>query len=307
LTRGQHRGGCDRPRELPPFVPDDTTLPYFAYGLFKPGEPLYRHIQDLVDGAPNSAMVYGSLRVRDGLPLLKTPAQGTVSGTVIRFAPGLGDRAYSEIGQREPRKHYRWEVAGLADPPELRVNVLVGKSPDKGSVDTESGEWRSGHDALLRDGLALVASMTEKHASVRFSGAPPDSFEWERFFTLQMTYLFLWTVIERYAALAYGPDLEPGEKVAELGADPLFGSLLQPTVKRTHRLFNTKDPDDDYRLDGANPMKSARYYQQVRNNLTHRGKGAWHDAETVRQSLQELLTVMRQMIDQTPGLLENRE
>jgi hypothetical protein len=307
LNIGSPTCGCDRDTELPPFVPDDATLPYFAYGLFKPGEPLYRYIQDVVDGTPTSATVSGSLRVRDGLPLLKVHSHGAVSGNVVRFAPGRGDSAYAEIGKREPRKHYRWEVAGLADPPSLRVNLLVGRRPDKGSVDYESGEWCSARDALLRDGLLLVSSMTEKHSSAPFRSAPPESFEWERFFTLQMTYLFLWTVIERYAALAYGPELRPGQTAAKLGEDRLFWTLLEETVHRTHQLVDTQDPDTTYRLDSANPRKSALYYFQVRNNLTHRGKGAWQDAETVRQSLRELQTIMRQMIERTPGLGQDRE
>jgi hypothetical protein len=36
--------------------------------------------------------------------------------------------------------------------------------------------------------------------------------------------------------------LEPGQKVAELGGDPLFRSLLVKTVQRTHKLFDTRDP-----------------------------------------------------------------
>jgi hypothetical protein len=307
LNIGLRTSGCDRDDELPPFVPGDTTLPYFAYGLFRPGEPLHRYIQDLLDGAPIAATISGSLRVRDGLPLLKMHSDGDVRGSVLRFAPGLGDSAYEQIGKREPRKHYRWETAGLADPPDMRVNLLVGRKPDKGSVDCEAGEWRSARDALLRDGLALVSSMAENHSSVPFRSAPSDSFEWERFFALQMTYLFLWTVIERYAALAYGPDLKPNQKATRLGEDRLFWTLLKETVQRTHLLFDTQDPDTTYRLDSANPRKSALYYFQVRNNITHRGKGAWQDAETVRQSLRELLTIMDEMIRRTPGLGQDRE
>ncbi len=91
MNIGPHTSGCDRDNELPPFVPDDNTLPYFAYGLFKPGEPLYRFIRILVDGTPSPATTFGSLPVRDGLPLLKTDSHGAVNGKVICFAPGLGD------------------------------------------------------------------------------------------------------------------------------------------------------------------------------------------------------------------------
>jgi hypothetical protein len=298
---------CGTSDEPPPFVPDDTTLPFFAYGLFKPDEPLYRHIKNLVDGEPIRGTVGGSLCVRDGLPLLKIGSSGAVNGYVIRFTPGQGDPGYAEIGVREPRKHYRWQVVGLTNPPEFRANSLVGRSPNKGSVDNEGSEWHSGNDTILRDGLALIGRIAEEDASAPFSSAPPESFEWDRFFMLQMAYLFLWTVIERYAALAYGPNLAPGKKAGKLGEDLLFAELLGAIVRREDTLFDTQDPRNPYHLNATNPTKSAKYYFQVRNNLTHRGKGAYQDAERVRQSLQELLTIVRQMIDRTPGLrLENR-
>jgi len=56
------------------------------------------------------------------------------------------------------------------------------------------------------------------------------------------------------------------------------------------------------RLDSGNPKTSAEYYFQVRNNLTHRGKGASKDGEIVRLSLLELLTIVERMVEQTPGL-----
>lgn len=92
---------------------------------------------------------------------------------------------------------------------------------------------------------------------------------------------------------ASGDRLPPLEvRLQQAGGDSA-GAVLRVTVRRKHRLFDTRDPDDSYRLDKENPRQSAKYYFQVRNNLTHRGKGAWQDAEIVRQSLQELLTIMR--------------
>ena len=94
-----------------------------------------------------------------------------------------------------------------------------------------------------------------------------------------------------YAALAYGPELDPGEKVKELGEDPLFSAILSTTTNRSDKLFDSRDPEERVRrLESGNPGTSALYYYQVRNNLTHRGKGAWQDGERVRLSLLELLT-----------------
>lgn len=283
-------------------LPDDPTLPFFAYGLFKPGEPLYRHIQKHVDGIPSAGTVGGSLHVRDGLPLLKPGAEGHVTGSVIRFVADQSELGYKEIGTREPGTQYRWQTLTLADASQLLVNTLVGRSPDKGSVDNEASDWHSADDTVLRDGLNLVDKIAAEHASAPFESAPPESFEWERLFRMQMAYLFLWTVIERYAALAYSPQLEPEAKVAAFGQDPQFKDLLAANVQRKHRLLDTRDPGSAHRLNSADPRQSAKYYFQVRNNLTHRGKGAWQDAETVRKSLQELRAIVRQMIEATLGL-----
>jgi hypothetical protein len=212
-------------------VPDDPTLPFFAYGLFKPGEPLYRHIQHLVEGAPSPGRIGGSLRVRDGMPLLKPGAEGPVCGYVIRFAADKSELGYQEVGRREPAAQYRWQPLALLDAPQLLVNTLVGRSPDKGSVESEGNDWRSGDDTVLGDGLNLVDKVAAEHATAPFHSAPPESFEWERLFRLQMAYLFLWTIIERYASLAYGPELGPDDKVAAFGQDPQFKDLLAATVQ----------------------------------------------------------------------------
>jgi hypothetical protein len=285
-----------------PFVPEDTSLPLFTYGLFKPGETLHRHVEPFVEGSPIPGRAHGSLFVRDGLPLLKEDSTGTVDGYVIRFRSGEGDDGYAAVGLREPRKQYRWTTLELMDPPRLRANALVGRRPDKGSVNYEGAGWRSGDDVVLRDGLALVRRIADENGSRPFDSAPPESFDWDRLFRLQMAYLFLWTVIERYAALAYGPELEPGKKVKALGAGPLFAEILSATNNRSHQLFDSRDPNESVRLDAANPKASARYYFQVRNNLTHRGKGAWKDGEIVRLSLLELLAVVERMVEETPGL-----
>jgi hypothetical protein len=85
-----------------PFVPEDATLPFFAYGLFKPGEPLHRYLTEFLEDPPVPGAVRGSLLIRDGLPLLKDGSAGSVDGYVIRFRPGQGADGYEAIGSRDP-------------------------------------------------------------------------------------------------------------------------------------------------------------------------------------------------------------
>jgi len=46
------------------------------------------------------------------------------------------------------------------------------------------------------------------------------------------------------------------------------------------------------------PSSAVLYYYQVRNNLSHRGKGAWVDGEIIRASLQELKAIFDAVLKQ---------
>jgi hypothetical protein len=74
-----------------------------------------------------------------------------------------------------------------------------------------------------------------------------------------MAYLFLWTVIERYTALAYGPALEPGEKVKYLGEDPAFARALKEIVSRVDRVYDSRNPKNRADLNSDNAVSSAKY------------------------------------------------
>jgi gamma-glutamylcyclotransferase (GGCT)/AIG2-like uncharacterized protein YtfP len=284
--------------------PKDTSLPYFAYGLFRPDGPAYRQIQKLVEGNPVKATAPGSLWARDGLPLLKIDTSGCVRGYVMSFHDDDANRAYCIISRFEPRQHYCWEKIELQQPKKV-ANALVGRRPERASVQIEEGEWTAWQDPVLTVGLDIVRQAAEKHARQEFTSAPPDSFEWPRLFHLQMAYLLLWTIIERYTALSYGPGLKPMERIKCLGEDQVFKSALQRKLARQERIYDSRDPEDSARLDRKDGPSSAKYYYLVRNNLSHRGKGAWKDGEIVRRSLRELLDIFCLVLKENERLKEN--
>jgi hypothetical protein len=282
-------------------LPKRTDLPYFAYGLFKPGELAYSQLESLVEGDPTEAVVPGALYVRDGLPLLKPGGMKPVHGYLLRFREGEAEEAYTRISAFEPRKHYWWDTVRLGKTNE-NANALLGRRPEKGSIRHEEGDWTGRRDPVLTRGLPVVHDVAAKQAREEFHSAPPDRFDWPRLFRLQMSYLFLWTMIERYAALAYSPTLEPMEKVKKLGEDPAFQRALSRVVRREQRVYDSRDPTNHADLDPERGRSSAEYYYYVRSNLSHRGKGAWNDGEIVRQSLLELQEIVRQVLEERMDL-----
>ncbi len=284
----------DEPKPLDP--PERTDLPYFAYGLFKPGELAYGQIEHFLEGAPVEEQVAGALYVRDGLPLLSPDGRKPVIGHLLRFRGGEAEEAYARICAFEPRKHYSWGTVRLENTG-ATANALLGDNPDKGSIQDERGVWTGRLDPVLARGLSVVREASDRDARKKFASVPPDSFDWPRLFRLQMAYLFLWTIIERYAALRYGPTLGPMQKVTKFGQDPSFRRALKRVVNRTGRVYDSRNPGSRADLDPDRPVASAKYYYYVRSNLSHRGKGAWNDGEIVRRSLLELQEIVRHVLE----------
>lgn len=192
-------------------MPPRVELPFFAYGLLMPGELAHGLIEELVERSVAS-FAEGALYARDGLPLFDPSSGGMVNGYLLDFADGGREEAYKAICSFEPQKHYRWREVHCGDA-RTPANVLVGKRVSKGSILLEEGEWTGRNDPVLTVALELVTSIAVDEGRGELESAPPDTFDWRRFFALQMAYLLLWTIIERFAALRYGPSLEAGQKV----------------------------------------------------------------------------------------------
>jgi hypothetical protein len=81
--------------------PTDLTLPFFAYGLFRPGQIAYFQIREYVQEAIAGVEVKGQLRIRDGLPMIDADGTGDRrrcsrnSGSIVQVASLLTDRPFS--------------------------------------------------------------------------------------------------------------------------------------------------------------------------------------------------------------------
>jgi hypothetical protein len=279
-------------------LPQDLTLPFFAYGAFKPNELAYSQIKEYLSNEPTVVFATGNLKVRDGLPLFDPTGSGKAQGFILDFSPETRKLAYEKICAFEPKNIYFWSEIKVET---FTANVLQGKKMDHGRPTVlESNEWTFRLDPVFQHGLLAVQQMAEELADCPFESAPPESFDWPRFFRLQMAYLLLWSAVERFSSFAYGPALDPAAKVRAFGKDPRFLAAFERQVGlSTQEVSDSRDPGERTQLDGGRPDEAAAFYYQVRSNLSHRGKGAWSDGEIVRQSLRELLAIFHDMLHAT--------
>jgi len=278
-------------------MPPRQDLPLFVYGALKPGMPAFETLRQCVESFSDDS-VPGELVVRDGLPLLRTNEYDTVRGYLLQWKTGLEREGYSAVCNFEPRKHYEWAEVVLGSGGQ--ANALVIRFPNKGNPQhLDSSAWNLSDDPAFGPGLEAVACVLEE-----VDRMPDDSFEtnWQRFFRSQMGYLLLWSILERLSALCIGPSLDPMERIKRLHELLGMTEAVRAHVQRSDLVSDSRNPDQIYWLDAANANSCFLYYYQVRNNLSHRGKGVLNEFEKVHLSLRELLAITRQYL----GWLDQR-
>ncbi len=137
--------------------PEDINRPFFAYGLFRPGQLAFFQLRDLIAAPSVSASIPGQLRLRDGLPILQLSKHGSVHGAVLSFREGMANTAYQRISEMEPEKQYRWDKVRVE---QQTANVLVGKSPDRSEL-FEGDDWNGWDDPLFGAALEVVVEVLE--------------------------------------------------------------------------------------------------------------------------------------------------
>jgi hypothetical protein len=276
-------------------LPGDLDLPFFTYGVFKSGQIAYFRLEDFVDDTERGT-ADGELWERDGIPILDTRGFGETTGELLWFDSEKAEEAYEEINDVEPGSQYRWiSRAVRTESGEHEANLLVGIKPDKGGrmlTDSEGNQihkWDGQrNDPFFNIALEMVEETIDDYAEHR-----RDDFR--SFFHLQMAYLLLWTVIERYVTLRYGFGRGSSDERDELADEKPFKRGLEeevPAQRRGVELFKTHDPDgrSNY-LNTDDPKEALQYYYQVRNNVAHRGKSLHEDIGVLEDSLSELYTI----------------
>lgn len=121
---------------------------------------------------------------------------------------------YARINEFEPSEQYKWEQTATQSG--TIVNVLVGRhGPISRATAIEADTFRSGDDTVLTFGLNAARIALAKARAVY--GA-----EEYYFFDVQMSYLLMASVLERFLSLRYGPTKGPSAKVKALGQDPAW-------------------------------------------------------------------------------------
>ena len=278
-------------------LPDNHTLPFYSYGIFQPGESGYPNIHKFVENIEYDSIIRARLLIRDGFPIVEPDNDRTTKGVTIHFQSDFSKDAYSNICAMEPGKQYRWDnIKVIAGSDEFVANVLIGKSPKKGSVPAESSHWHGRNDPFFVEAISVIEKELQENKFF--------DFDFNKYFRLQMAYMLLWVVIERFVSMRFylgGGQDDDGimKKIMRLADDKIYIKGLKQFTSEKRDIFRSDDPTKHVKWDSDMPAKSIDYYYQIRSNITHRGKAAMKDFNLLSTCLEELLTIMKAVIKET--------
>lgn len=258
--------------------PDNTTLPFFAYGFFKPGQLAYHRIEGYVKGEPSAEKIRHEMRYRDAIVFIASEEsrEYQTSGYLIEFSNPQD--AYEEIGNSIPEDLYKWKRIKVKDG---YANALVGCKENCGFIENDGHnppQYDYRRDPFFNDALSLI-----KDTIKEFKDKDIDNLR--AFFKLQMHYMLLWSVIERFCTLSYGY-FSIGPNKDKFAKEKSFKNKLK-TIKRDDEIYSS----DKIKKKFINPRnwQSILYYYTIRCNVVHKGKNVGvEDMNKLKDSLEEL-------------------
>jgi hypothetical protein len=295
------------------FLPDNTELPFFAYGIFKPNQIGYHVIKDLVKSFEDKSIDNYEQFLRDGLSfIIKTKEPGSLNGYKINFKSDNALEAYFEISNKEPNNLYKWEVIE-------NMNALVAKDKDgidkhfQGDIDEIIG-W---NDPYFHIGLEVITQQKFDNKNMNYevnSKWDVRDFFAEMIF-IQMKFLLAYSMLERLAFLM--TSFQSGSnQVSTVLADNSFvqAAILklydelhvkvqceQREVYSTERKSTSKGEKVIFSfkesIEQKDFKKIIKFYYQLRNNITHRGKSVGRISDDLKIYLSELTSIIKYTLE----------
>lgn len=320
---------CKEIKEL--FIPNNTDLPFFSYGIFRPGEIAYEIIEDLVDESLiEEKNILGSLMLRDGLIIYDINGKDLINGYLIYFKKDNAKEAYKRISDLEPKNYFIWN-SNDKKKYSKEFNVLCGKQLTKGVDETRqyneeklfkilfSSIWQ---DPFFIKGFQILADFkSEKLFDKTNKQITKYNKEWdeESKFTdcikYQMLYTYIWSMFERFNFLYYGFGKGTMTGIRLLSEDPDFKKVFSQLYNNNDFkylekrekvvVYSTKDLEKKatwlYNFDSEPDSKilcnTLNFYYQMRSNIIHRGKNSINKYELLKQCFDEVFFLLKNLWD----------
>jgi hypothetical protein len=299
------------------FLPGNVELPFFAYGIFKPNQIAYRVIEDLVYTYEDSSIDNYNQFLRDGLSfIIREENSSKLNGYRIFFKSNKALEAYYKIGNKEPRNLNKWEVIE-------NMNALIAidkKGFDKdfhGDPDNIIG-W---NDPYFHIGLEVIN--TQEFDKAKLNYEVNSNWDEKEFFAeiidIQMKFLLAYSMLERLAFLmtsfqsgsAQVSNVLSENQFVRSAIFKLYNELPEVVKSKKREVYSserTTSSNGEVKMgkvtfnfkdciEQENFRAIIKFYYQIRNNITHRGKSLGRMSNDLKSYLSELTSIIKYTLE----------
>ena len=274
----------------------------FAYGTLKARELAYSQIEKLVENVIEVKLIDYEIGIRDSLPVIFESKGATVAGDLIFPIVNSVEAFWSKVENHEGKSLYKKTQIRVQD--RLRqiydCSVFIGKgTKGQGYTKLNNSTWSSKYDPYLAYSFPiLLASIREIQKKSYLANIYTPY--WVYMNKLQEKYLLLIVLMEHIALLLYGgsKDTGPNLRITQLGTEPewdiAYKKILHGPGIKILEIKDVRNLKDKYRNDSA--QNAIKTYYQIRNNLSHQGKGGFGDCDLIYTSLIDLSSILEEYL-----------
>jgi hypothetical protein len=295
--------------------PTNTSLPFIAYGIFRPGDISYLLIKDFVKGDPELIKIQGEIKVRDGVKIFSGIGNKTFDAYLIQFTPSESNNAYKVISNKEPDNLYSWRTINVEGE---KCNVLEATDIHDGSLNfkeaTDIGNdfwtidqryWEDAFEFIYKEIISLINPEEYSHTyKIDFTNLKSPVSNNENLFRIQQNYLFLWSMIERFSYYRFGGE-KSTDRIKQLFTD--FSKVIKSGTSISQKvsnfslkkgeIFSTETLRMNEKIE--NGEINFYFYYSIRNNMVHSLKTMNHDVPRTFNALIELFFLFKHHFEVT--------
>lgn len=279
----------------------NLSLPFLAYGVFKPNQLAYSQIKKFVYNNKSVKINYKLSNI-NGMPvLLNKPNSNGVDANIITFKNDKEKKAYNTIGCSKDMYIYSWEVINV-DGQDVNVLMYAGDKEFPGShFNVSCYDWREDH--IFKNILEYL------DFNIRRFKTHPFQYQWDDLkplMEIQSSYMALWAAIDRFLTFRYGNTQI--NNVLKLSDESFFKDSLIENYDAIDKGFYGGIPSwsdkifsaqhlKNYPLTPHRPVCAALYYYTLRNNVVHSGKVMHEEIDTVWNALVGLTEIFKDVLE----------
>lgn len=287
-------------------LPNDITLPFLAYGFFKPCQLAYSQIKGYVFNKPKKVVLHNFIIDHvNGMPVLKhKTGDHEAEASLMEFKYGKEKTAYETISLSRNKSIYKWEVTNIGG---KRANVLLNAGSKSFPIyDHNSGKYDWRDDPIYEKTLVYLDKNISRIIESNNDLDDPKNFI--KFIEIQSLYRTLWSALDRFITFRYG-DYQTWN-VRKFSEEHFFKEALRDNYDVLYKQeLNEWHKDGDwnrvysaenltsYELNPKKPTCSALYYYTMRNNIVHSGKMLPQEVDMVLNALLGLTEIFRYSLD----------